>query len=375
MRPLDTVRLEVLTNGNKELFASPGDRKFSEDHPGKYVGSGALADGIFGPYLKEILLSDEISSLYKGEEQSGARRLARYEYRIPLLISGQLIQTPEGSGRVGLRGSFWVDTATYDVVRLQLNADEFPPTLPVSEMTIAIDYGRILLPSGSAILLPQTAELRLVKYSGEADLDRIDFTQCRVFEAESTISFDAPNSAEQNPRFASASIDDTLRRLPGGLHIAVKLLSAVSANSAVGSLIDGVVAQDVVAKRAVIIPAGSMVRGRIRRLERYSDPSPVFVVGLEFTEVEVRGIRHVFDADLVSMDNVAGVEPVLPTKDTTATMVDSSVFGQIGWTSQHSTEYLWLPDLPGVASFFFKGSRLELPPNFRTVWKTRLLKQ
>ena len=42
MRPLDTIRLEVLTNGDKELFASPGDRKFSENHPMSYAGSGTL---------------------------------------------------------------------------------------------------------------------------------------------------------------------------------------------------------------------------------------------------------------------------------------------------------------------------------------------
>src|SRR4030095_10420178 len=40
-RHLDTVRLEVITNGDKEFFASPGDRRFSQQHPINYVGSGA----------------------------------------------------------------------------------------------------------------------------------------------------------------------------------------------------------------------------------------------------------------------------------------------------------------------------------------------
>ena len=48
MRPLDTVRLEVLTDGGKELFASPGGRKFSERHPISYAGSGMLRDGFSG---------------------------------------------------------------------------------------------------------------------------------------------------------------------------------------------------------------------------------------------------------------------------------------------------------------------------------------
>ena len=50
MRPLGTVRLEVLTNGDKELFASPGDRKFSEEHPISYAGGGAFGNGYFALY-------------------------------------------------------------------------------------------------------------------------------------------------------------------------------------------------------------------------------------------------------------------------------------------------------------------------------------
>lgn len=45
MHPLDTIRLEVLTNGDQELFASPGDRKFSEQQPLTYAGSGMLGNG------------------------------------------------------------------------------------------------------------------------------------------------------------------------------------------------------------------------------------------------------------------------------------------------------------------------------------------
>src|SRR5579872_1441138 len=165
MRPLDTIRLEVLTTGDKELFASPGGRNFSDNHPMSYAGSGALSDGLFGSYLKDILFNDSVASEYKGEEQVGGRRLARYDYRIPLLISGQTIRTPEGSGRVGLHGSYWADPQTYDVIRLHMDADDFPPNLPVSEMATTINYARTRLGSGLVVLLPEAAEFRLAKYS------------------------------------------------------------------------------------------------------------------------------------------------------------------------------------------------------------------
>jgi len=389
MRPLDTVCLEVLTNGHKELYASPRDRKFSARHPLSFAGSGILGNGIFGGYLKDILLNGNVSDEYKGEEEVGGRRLARYDYRLPLMWSGQTIQVLEGSGTVGLRGSYWADPQTYDLVRLELNADDIPPTLPITSAVTSINYARTLVGNNVSVLLPDSAEFRIAKFSGEISRNRMEFTACRVFAAESTISFDAPDSTEQTPRFAVASVDDTLRPLPAGLQIAVKLRGGISDDMAVGTLIDGEVASNVPAKGTVVIAAGSPVRGRIRRLERYTDPFPYFVVALEFTEVELQGIRHRFYADLVKVEPAPGVEQALVSDSTISTinapadqplMVPDSqvpITGQIvtGQDLQikRTREMLRLHNLPGVATFFFKGSKLNLPQGFRTVWKTRPL--
>jgi hypothetical protein len=368
MRPLDTVRLEVLTNGHKELFASPGDRKFSERHPISYVGSGMLGNGLFGLYLNDILVTGNVSNEYKGEEDLGGRRLARFDYRLPLMWSGQTIQIEEGSGKVSLHGSYWADPQTYDVLWLELNADDFPPTLPVTEATTSISYARTRLGDNLVVLLPESAEFRLVKYSGEIIQNRIEFTHCREFGAESTINFNVSDSAEQTPRFAAASIDDTLRPLPPGLQIAVKLRSRISDDMAVGTLIDGVVAANVTARKgAVLIAAGSPVRGRIRRLERYTDPFPHFAVALEFTEVELQGIRHRFYADMVEIESAPGVEQTLSSLDKTEVWKQDNG----GQGVKRTKETLWLPSLPGVAVFFFRGGNLDLPRGFRTVWKTR----
>lgn len=372
MRPLDAVRLEVLTNGDKEFFAPPGGRKFSENHPISYAGSGALGDGLFGPYLKDILLSGSVASQYKGEQEVGGKRLARYEYQIPLLISGQMIRTSEGSGKVGIHGSYWVDPQTYDVQRLEMNADEFPPTLPVTEMTTSINYMQTRLGNDLVVLLPQAAEFRLVMYSGEINHNRIEFTHCRVFGAASTIDFSTTDSAEQVFRFGATSVDETLRPLPGGLQIAVKLRSRISGDMAVGTLIDGRVAGNVGAKHAVVIPADSPVRGRIRRMERYTNPFPYFIVGLEFTEMEVQGIRYLFYGDLVDIDRMPGVELTLSTKNSTTTVTNPLLFGDV--STRRTMESFSLHNLPGVATFFYKGGKLELPQDFRTVWKTRPLK-
>ncbi|HJT87946.1 MAG TPA: hypothetical protein VJ732_08820 [Bryobacteraceae bacterium] len=371
MRPLDTVRLEVLTNGSRELFSSPGGRQFSPEPPISYVGSGLLGDGLFGPYLKTVVLSGAASTSYQGEEEKGGRPLARYDYQLAVMFSGLTIHIPEGSGRVGLHGSYWVDPRNYDVVRLDLEADNFPPTLPVTEANTSIDYARTRL-GDEVVLLPQTADVRLVKESGEVSHNQVEFTQCHVFGAESTVSFAAPDSAAQAPGFGAAVLDDTLRPLPGGLQIAVKLASRISSDTAVGTLVDGVVAGDVREKRAVVIPQGAPVRGRIRRLERYTTPFPYFVVGLEFTEVQVQGVRHLFYADLLDID-APGVERSLSTGGDLQTPRGQMPAGTTALTV--TRERISTHELPGVATFFFRGGRLDLPRDFRTVWKTRPLKR
>jgi hypothetical protein len=267
-----------------------------------------------------------------------------------------------------MHGSFWADPQTYDVIRMELYADDFPPTLPLTEAVTIITYAPMRLAENQTVLLPESGDFRMTKFSGEMNHNRIEFTHCRLFGAESTISFAAPGAPAAEPaRFAVSSNDDTLRPLPAGLQIVVKLAGRIPGEITVGSLIDGVVAGNVAAKGAVVIGAGARVRGRIRRLERYTEPVPHFVVGIEFTELESEGIRYRFYADLVEMDHAPGVEQTLNTvnKQEVAFLADG------GREVKQTGQQLWLTALPGVASFFFRGPKLDLPQGFRTVWKTR----
>ena len=44
----------------------------------------------------------------------------------------------------------------------------------------------------------------MVMFSGEATLQRFGFTQCRIFGAQSTITFDAADTVEDQARFGSS---------------------------------------------------------------------------------------------------------------------------------------------------------------------------
>jgi hypothetical protein len=365
MRPLDTVRLEVLYSDRKELYASPGDRGFSDSQPMDFVGSGSIGNGHFALFLSEAVSEHGLAYEYKGEETLQGRRLARYDYRVPANLSGHIIRLPEGRGTVGGKGSFWADPATYDIVHISLEADDFPPELPVRAYVTSIDYAHTIL-SGTDFLLPQSADSRFTRFSGEESRNHIEFTHCHLYGAQSSVSF---GDAHGFPQFGASSVLEMNRELLPALPVVVKLSTRITETTTVGALLEGVVEGNVLHKKNVLIPDGSPVRGRVRRLEWYDEKDGYFVVAVEFTEIEAAGTRYRFFADLEGTDPLPGLSRTTRTRPPP----EKSPIRGGAETVYTSEDILFLPDLPGVGSFFVQARRLDLPPGFRTTWKTRAL--
>jgi hypothetical protein len=365
MRPLDTVRLEVLYSDHHELYASPGDRAFGNSQPIDFVGSGTIGNGHFALFLSEVAGQGGLSYEYKGEALLLGRRLAHYEYHVPVRISGHTITLSQVRGTVGMKGEFWADPASYDIVRISLEAEEIPLELPVLTSTTSVDYAHTNL-GGNDFLLPQSADSRLVRFSGEESRNHIEFTHCHLFGAQSSISFGAQQGF---PLFGTSSVLEMARELLPALPVVVKLSTRITEKTAVGALIEGVVAGNVLHKRSVLIPEGSPVRGRVRRLEWNEDKGGYYVVALEFTEIEAAGTRYRFFADLEGTDGLPGLRQTIRTRPPP----EKSPLRGGAETVYVSDDILYLPDLPGVGSFFVQTRHLDIPPGFRMTWKTRAL--
>ena len=85
--------------------------------------------------------------------------------------------------------------------------------------------------------------------------------------------------------------------------------------------------------------------------------------------MESEGIRYRFFADLLDLDSTGGVEQTLRNEKPFGQAAQS--YGRV--EARTFVESFTLPALPGVASFFVRGTKLDLPQGFRTVWKTRSL--
>jgi len=274
---LDTVRLEIVFAHGREWYGSPGARNLSVDNPVAFVGGGMIGTGAFAMALHNIVEGGIFT--YRGEETVDGRHAVKYDFRLPQLLKTLEIAVAGSVGTVGEEGSIWIDAQSLDLIRAESRAAEIPPFLPVQEAGTNVNYARMRI-GDSNTLLAQQADSSMHDGSNVASYNRIEFTHCRSYTATSTISFDS------KPEPAAAAVSTAPVAPPVGpaippfLEIAVLLATPVSDKDSVGTLIEGKTSGDVVQKGKVVVPDGSLVHGRIRRLEHYPDRG-VFGVGLE----------------------------------------------------------------------------------------------
>jgi len=337
---LQTVRVEVLFTGDRELYSPMGEAAFTEHPISEYSSEGVIGDGIFGTDVHNLFVADAASFVYRGEEQVRGILAEKYDFRIPALISRFHVAAFGSTGNVGMQGTFWADPKAYELLRIESHAAEIPPTLAVSDLTTVVDFARMRI-GESDVTLAQTALVNLLGTSGEEADARFDFTHCRAFRAESTVSFgtrpDETVGAALRPGFPLAG--PVRETLPAGIVIPVTLTTPLTAANSVGDLIEARVAASVIRKGKPEVPEGTVLRGRLRRLEREPGAGR-FNVELEFTEIEMPAGPARFFADLQ--------EPVPVEND-----------------------QRWIRDVPGVASISVRGSDFQLPRGFRLVWRTR----
>lgn len=356
LKPLDRVALEIVYSNGKEYYGSPGAGEMNVENPRAFIGSGMIGNGMFAMTLNDIL--EGARFIYRGEEPSEGRKAVRYEFHIPRMLKGLTISVPGGQGTVGEEGSILADKSSLDLMRVKSVATEIPPSLPIREMTTNVSYARTRIGEHN-VLLAQHAEIDLSEPDWLEDFDRFDFTHCRAYSAESEINFDTSNAPPESSAALPAEAAVS-KSLPALLAVTVQLTTLISDKDAVGRLIEGKVTGDVVRRGKILIPDGSVIRGRIRRLER-SDTGKDFIVGLEFTEIEANGRALPFYADLLRIDKNPLIRPTFSER----------VFVRRGSGMQIEDEIVTLRELPGVASFFIQGETFTIPAGFRTTWRTR----
>src|SRR5271165_5445021 len=150
---LDTVRLEVALVEGKELYGWQGANRIAESELSTLVG-GMIGNGNFGLLPKAIFEDPATQYTYQGLESMANKRAHRFDYKVPRPGSGYRVKIGASGGPVGFHGSFWVDEAGLDLLRIELVADDMPPILGLEATSNTLEYERVPI-GGADFLLPK----------------------------------------------------------------------------------------------------------------------------------------------------------------------------------------------------------------------------
>ena len=347
-RLVDALHLEVAVVEGKELFSWPGEREFKERDLRELAPTGAIGNGSFALHARSVFLSSSPLITYAGEEVMDGRTVARYDYSVPQFRSGYRITMGPLSGITGYRGSFWNDVETLDLRRLDVEAVDIPPVLPLRGARDSMRYERV--PIGeTTFLLPKSSEMVMEDFEGGASRNAIHFSRCRQYAGESTLSFAEVPEGDAAPVALAEAIS-----LPAGLLVQMELLTPVKfPGNAIGDEIEARVTRDSKSKKQVLIPKGALLKGNVALLERRRDfrGQERVLVALQWREISFDGKVGPFEGQLEE----GGAIPVY----------ESSSRGIYQKPSQRE-----LPMLPHRDIFYVRKDFLDLPRGLPLNWRT-----
>jgi hypothetical protein len=358
----ERLRLEVLFAETTELFAWPGSSEFTSEPLQAWIGAGAIDNGSFATELLNLFVISAATVKYAGIEKRDQRALHRFDFHIPILNSGYKLTINGKSATTAYSGSFWVDQESLDIARLDTRAEGIPSDLDCRDARQSVTYGRVRLGADQR-LLPSAVELTIVNGDGHESRNTIAFNNCSQYAASSSLSFTTP------PDIAAAARPRPQQALPSHVTLVLRLEQPISVDESAAG--DQIVARldKAVKAGSLLLPKGTRVLGRIRRLEQHLSSPPSILVGLQFFGAEAPEGLLTFSSRLTGPPALPGTAPAVDG-------VFENVPGAGGVDNENapSTAGLDIEDDgtgTGVGSFRVSGKKLRIGRAFRTVWETQ----
>lgn len=154
---------------------------------------GAVSSGEFGSVMAEIFSAKtETEFAWKRWATLRDKRMHVYSFRVRSSRSNYHIQVPEQSLNIiaGYQGEIFIGNEDHFVHRIALQAEDIPPTYPVQDVKLTLDYKYSAI-GAQDYLLPYKFEL-------ESRMDRVRsrndvaYRSYQKFGADATITFDTP---------------------------------------------------------------------------------------------------------------------------------------------------------------------------------------
>ena len=187
--PIDTLQLEVVSVAGKELFARKGAPRFQDGDVRDLASEGLIGSGDFSATPLNLFVHDAGRITAPSEAGPSGRKPLRFEFEVPAQSDEYYVQVGGVRAAVGVRGAFWVDPQSLDLLRIEQRHVDLPPDLKVHDIVTTIAYRRTRIGS-SEPLLPISSELIVTDSSGGQKRNLIEFSGCREYYSESVVHFE-----------------------------------------------------------------------------------------------------------------------------------------------------------------------------------------
>jgi hypothetical protein len=303
-RKIDTLHLEVALTSEGELYARTGARRFDQRSLAQIVGKGTVTTGQFGMFAKHVFLMSSAKYGFRGEAERDGRKAYEYFYEVDPARSSYKLRSGNLESVAGFQGSFWIDPVTLDLLRLEVQAFDISPALGLSEVNTSLSYSRITI-RNEQFLIPIAATLAIVAADGTENLNRMKLAGCRVYQAESALQGEAVEAPAPAP---ARPAEPAPLSLPSTSLLELALDAPLDPSRAeVGHSVRARVSRSLSDSAKVIIPQGALVAGRITRIEKQTQPFPVFEIGIEFETLEIDNRQVPFAATMIEAGPAAGL--------------------------------------------------------------------
>jgi hypothetical protein len=307
---VDALRFEVAAVGDRELYARPGERRFQDRPLAEMVGRGTIGTGQFANLAKHVFMVPDVRYGFRRNTEYRDRPAYEFEFDVPVERSNYRLRSGTEESAVAFQGSFWVDAATLDLMRLDIQAYDMPERLGLAEANTSVGYRRVPI-LGRDVLLPVEASLEMVLTRGYEDLNRTRLTACHSYQVESVVRFEPGVVTEGTADRATAIAAEPnplAIPIPHRTILEAALETELDGTAAkLGDPVTALVAREVREGEQVIVPQGTRLFGRLTRIDRQEMPFSVYEIGLEFDEMELQGERVRFSATMIDAGPASGL--------------------------------------------------------------------
>jgi len=182
-KPAGAERLEVASGGEQDTFSLAVAPRLCDQDRVVVADHGFPAAGVSASLVRNVFVYGNARITWSGEEQVLGRAALRYDFEMPAELSCFGVRAGGAEATADVRGTFWVDAETLDLLRIEEHAADFPRRLGIRDVAIGITYGWTRIGSSDVLLL-QSAETVISDSRGGQKKNTLEFAGCRESGSE-----------------------------------------------------------------------------------------------------------------------------------------------------------------------------------------------